>query len=139
MTLIVNPFLRSFWEINKFFMKIENHTILLLYGAKKQKNAFLGCFWLLEGYTYLQKPIVNQVLWLSRGVNQLSTTSGLRDMDFGQFWDFQAQFWPNKWVLPTFRLDHQASPENRPSKIPKQLLLQSLQELDNHSSSSTGL
>ena len=77
-------------------MKIENHTILLLYGAKKQKFAFLGCFWLLEGYTYLQKPIVNQVLWLSRGVNQLSTTSGLRDIDFGQFWDFQAQFWPNK-------------------------------------------
>ena len=40
-------------------------------------------------------------------------------MDFGQIWEFWVQFWPNKWVSPTFRPDHQVNPGNRPSKDSK--------------------
>ena len=49
---------------------------------QKQKNIFLGHFWLSEGYTYLKALIVNQVLRSSSRVKQLSMTSGSRDMDF---------------------------------------------------------
>ena len=50
------------------------------------------------------------------GVNQLSTTSDSRDMDFRLFWEFWVQFWPKKLVSLSFQSDHQFSPSNRPSK-----------------------
>ena len=98
---------------------MENHATVSLKGPKKQKIVFLGLFRLSEKYTCLRTPIVNQVLRSFWGVNQLSTTSGLRDMDFGQFWCFWAQYWPPKWVSPTFQSDHQISPLIRHSKDSK--------------------
>ena len=67
-----------------------NHGISSLQGPKIQKIVFLEDFRLSKGYTYFRPPVVNHILQSFLGVNQLSTTSGSRDMDFGQFWDFWA-------------------------------------------------
>ena len=109
-TSIVNPFLRSFWGVNQLYTTgssrdMENHG-----KPQKTKKSILGNFWLSEGYTYFSPLIINKVLqsfWL---VNQLSTTCVLQDMDFWQFGDVWAQFWPKKLVSATFQLDHQINP-----------------------------
>ena len=106
-TFIVNRFLRSFWGVNQLYttdasQDTENHAVLSLWGLKIQKVVFLGNFRLPEQYKYRRPPLENHFLRSFWVVNQLSTTSGSRDMAFRQFWDF----WPKKLVLPTFQPDH---------------------------------
>ena len=52
-------------------------------------------------------------------------------MNFGQFWDFKAEFGSKKMVLPIFQPYNQVSPKNRPLGIPKKVLSQDLQKLVN--------
>ena len=100
---------------------MENHAILSLQCPKKQKKN-LGHFRLSEWYAYRRLPTVNWALRWFWGVNQLSTTSSSRDMDFRQFWEF----WPKNCFRPPFNLITNSILKIHTLRIPKQLLSRNL-------------
>ena len=60
--------------------------------------AFLEQVRLSEMYEIYEKLIEIWSFWLKWGVYQVSTTNGLREIDFWPFWSFFMPFWPH--VVP---------------------------------------
>ena len=95
---------------------------------KTKRNVFLGHFRLLEGYVHQRTPIAV----ILNG--QFSTINSSRNMDFGKFWRFSAQFGKINWFHPLFRQITKSVLKIDPLRIPRQLLSRSLHNLDDYPS-----
>ena len=107
---------------DRWFSRYGKSCNFVIISPQKQKFVFFGHFRLSEGYTCLRPPIIYQALWSFWGVNQVSNTSGSRDMDFGKLWRFWVEFWPKNWV----------NPKNKPSKDSKTAAVSEFANLDDH-------
>ena len=142
---IVNPFLQSFWGVNQLYLNdgsrnMENHAISSLWSPKKQKIAFLGALPVIGG-VYISQTTDSKVSLavILSGQSTLYDEWFKRYVFLDNFGVFGSNFGPKNKFRQPFSLIIKSIFKIDPLRNVKQLLSWSLQKLDGHPSSSTGL